>query len=59
MQIKLYISVNNIDFKNRNQLSKILKICFNKINLINIIKHILYQFYQINKSLKMFLNIFL
>lgn len=45
IQIKPYILVKNFDFKNINQFIKVLKTCFDKINLVGMAKHKLYQPY--------------
>lgn len=42
VQIKLYISAKNIEFKNVNQFVEVLKTCFSKVDLVNIAKHKLY-----------------
>ena len=58
-QIKPYVLAENIDFENINQFMEVLKTCFSEVNLVGIAKHKLYQLYQINKDLKLFLNTFL
>lgn len=54
-----YVSAENIDFENINQFLKVLKTCFGKVDPVGTAKHELYQLYQTNKVLKMFLNTFL
>ena len=58
-QIKPYVSTKNINFKKINQFVKILKTCFGEVDLVSMAKHELYQIYQTNKNLKVFLNTFL
>ena len=58
-QIKPYILAENINFKNINQFVEVLKTRFGKVNLVGMTKHELYQLYQTNKDLKVFLNTFL
>ena len=54
-----YVSAKNIDFKNISRFVEILKTCFSKVNLVGMAKHELYQLYQINKDLEVFLGTFL
>ena len=58
-QIKPYVSAENIDFKNINQFVEVLKTCFGKVDPVGMAKHELYQLYQTNKNLEVFLNTFL
>ena len=58
-QIKPYILAENIDFENINQFVEVLKTRFGKVDLVGVAKHKLYQLYQINKDLEVFLNTFL
>lgn len=58
-QIKPYISAKNTNFKKINQFIEILKTYFGKFNLIGMANHKLYQLYQTNKELEVFLNTFL
>ena len=58
-QIEQYISAKKIDFENINEFVKVLKTCFGKVNPVDTAKHKLYQLYQTNKNLEVFLNTFL
>ena len=58
-QIELYVSAENSDFENINQFVEVLKTRFGEVNLVDTAKHELYQLYQINKDLEVFLNTFL
>ena len=58
-QIEPYVLTENIDFENINQFVEVLKTCFGKFNPVGTAKHELYQLYQTNKDLKVFLNTFL
>ena len=58
-QIEPYVSAENIDFENINQFVEILNTCFGEVNPVGTAKHKLYQLYQTNKDLEVFLNTFL
>ena len=58
-QIEPYVSTKNINFEIINQFVEVLKTRFGEVNTVGIAKHKLYQLYQINKNLKIFLNTFL
>ena len=59
MQIKPYVSAENIDFENINQFVEVLKTHFGKVDPVGMAKHKPYRLYQTNKDLKMFLDTFL
>ena len=59
VQIKPYVSAEYIDFKNINRFIEVLKTCFGEVDLVGMVKHKLYQLYQTNKDLEIFLNPFL
>ena len=59
MQMEPYVSAMNIDFENINQFVEVLKTRFSKVNPVDMAKHELYQLYQTNKDLEVFLNTFL
>ena len=58
-QIKPHISVENINFENINQFIEVLKTRFGKVDLVGTAMHELYQLYQTNKDLEVFLKTFL
>ena len=58
-QIKPYVSARNIEFENINQFVEVLMTRFSEVNPVGMAKHKLYQLYQTNKNLKLFLNTFL
>lgn len=58
-KIELYILAKKIDFENINQFVEVLKTCFSEFDPVDTAKHKLYQLYQMNKDLKVFLNTFL
>ena len=58
-QIKHYVSAENINFENINQFVEVLKTRFGEVDPVDTAKHKLYQLYQTNKDLEVFLNTFL